>query len=126
LAILKNENVIRFNQDALGVSANLTRRYSDEGYDVWSGPLSGNRTVAAIVNWNNHSIDAIFDLPDVGLQSAGWVRDAWTNETRKNVMTNYKASIEAHGTLLLELGETVPAGVYQFDGYEHLPFFAAQ
>ncbi|KAH0293483.1 putative alpha-galactosidase [Aureobasidium namibiae CBS 147.97] len=117
LAIMKNENVIGFNQDALGVSANLTRRYSDEGYDVWSGPLSGNRTVAAIVNWNNHSIDATFDLPNVGLQSAGWVKDAWTNETRKNVMTSYKASIEAHGTLLLELGDTVPVGVYHFDGY---------
>ncbi|CAD0081630.1 unnamed protein product [Aureobasidium vineae] len=116
LAIMKNENVIAFNQDALGVSANLTRRYSDEGYDVWSGPLSGNRTVAALVNWNNHSIDATLDLPDVGFQIAGWVRDAWTNETRKNVMTSCKASIEAHGTLLLELGETVPAGVYQLDG----------
>jgi alpha-galactosidase len=126
LAILKNENVIGFNQDALGVSANLTRRYTDEGYDVWSGPLNGNRTVAAIVNWNNNSIDATFDLPDIGLQSAGWVRDAWTNETRKNVMTSYKASIEAHGTLLLELGETVPAGIYQFDGYEYLPLLAAQ
>ncbi|THY23498.1 putative alpha-galactosidase D [Aureobasidium pullulans] len=116
LAIMKNENVIGFNQDALGVSANLTRRYSDEGYDIWSGPLSGNRTVAALVNWNNFSIDATFDLPDAGLQSAGWVRDAWTNETRKNVMTSYKASVEAHGTLLLELDDTTPAGVYQLDG----------
>lgn len=116
LAIMKNKNVIGFNQDALGVSANLTRRYSDEGYDVWSGPLSGNRTVAAIVNWNDHSIDATFDLPDVGLQSAGWVKDAWTNETRKNVITSYKTSIEVHGTLLLELGDTVPVGVYHLDG----------
>jgi alpha-galactosidase len=41
-------------------------------------------------------------------------------------MTSYKASIEAHGTLLLELGETVPAGIYQFDGYEYLPLLAAQ
>ncbi|KAI5268705.1 putative alpha-galactosidase D [Aureobasidium subglaciale] len=116
LSIMKNKNVIGFNQDALGVSANLTRKYTDEGYDVWSGPLSGDRTVVVFVNWNNFSIDATFDLPDAGQQSAGWVRDAWTNTTRENVITSYKASVEAHGTLRLELGDTVPAGTYQIDG----------
>jgi alpha-galactosidase len=117
LAVLKNENVIGFNQDALGVSANLTRRYSDQGYDVWSGPLSGNRTVAALVNWNNYSIDATLDLPDLGLQSAGLVRDAWTNDMTKNVVTSYTAKVAAHGTMLLELSDTMPAGVYLLGGY---------
>lgn len=115
LAILKNEQVIAFNQDSLGVAGNLSRRWSDEGYDVWSGPLSGNRTVAALVNWNNFSIDATFDLPDIGLQSAGWVKDAWTNETRSNVYTSYTAKVAAHGTLVLELGDTTPAGTYKVD-----------
>ncbi|KAI5244821.1 putative alpha-galactosidase D [Aureobasidium subglaciale] len=116
LSIMKNKNVIGFNQDALGVSANLTRRYSDEGYDVWSGSLSRIQTVVAFVNWNNFSIDATLDLPDAGLQSAGWAKDAWTNTTREIVITSYKASVEAHGTLLLELGDMVPSGTYQIGG----------
>lgn len=120
LAVLKNEKVIGYNQDSLGVSAGLKRRFTDEGYDVWAGPLSGNRTVVALVNWNNFSIDATLALPDVGLQSAGWVVDAWTNRTTRDVVTSYTAKVEAHGTLLLELGDTTSAGVYNLNGSVYL------
>lgn len=112
LAILKNTDVISLNQDSLGISANLTRRWSDAGFDVWSGPLSGNRTVAALVNWNNSTLNATLDLPDVGLQRAGYIKDIWNNITAKNIETSYTNLIPAHGTLLLELGETEPAGYY--------------
>jgi len=115
LAILKNKDVIAFNQDSLGVAANLTRRWSDEGYDIWSGPLSGNRTVVALVNWNDSELDASFDLPNVGLQSAGYVKDIWNNLTSRNVQTTYKKRVASHGTLLLELGETTSAGHYAAD-----------
>ena len=118
LAILKNEIVISYNQDSLGVPANLTRRWTAEGYDIWSGPLSGNRTVAALVNWNNSTLDATLNLPDVGLQSAGVVRDVWNNLTVKNVQTSYKSSIPAHGTLLLELSDVTPAGYYSVKSHE--------
>lgn len=115
LAIYKNSDVISLNQDSLGVAANLTRRWTDAGYDVWSGPLSRGRTVAALVNWNNQSITATLDLPDVGLQSAGYVKDLWRNVTTTNVQTSYTATIPAHGTLLLELGNTTAAGEYAVD-----------
>ncbi|KAK5135822.1 hypothetical protein LTR08_004649 [Meristemomyces frigidus] len=113
LSILSNTDVIGYNQDSLGKAANLTRRYTEAGLDVWAGPLSGDRTVAALVNWNNMTVAATLDLPDFGLQSAGTVKDVWNNKTLSNVETSYSAQIAAHGVLLLELGNTTPAGTYQ-------------
>lgn len=120
LAVLKNEDAIGFNQDSLGVAANLTRRWTEEGYDVWSGALSGDRTVAALVNWNNFTLNATLDLPNVGLQSAGYIKDVWNNITATHVKTLYSAIVPAHGTLLLEFGDTTPAGVYKIEkGYKN-------
>lgn len=115
LAILKNEDVIALNQDGLGKAANLTRRYTEEGFDVWAGPLSDGRTAAALVNWNNNTVQGVFNLPDAGLQSAGMVKDIWNKKTMTNIVTSYSASIPAHGTLMLELSDTKPAGTYVTD-----------
>ncbi|KAK4580096.1 hypothetical protein LTR86_000298 [Recurvomyces mirabilis] len=115
LAILKNADVIASNQDELGIAANLSRRYSDAGLDIWSGPLSGGRTIAALVNWNNNSVDAALTFPDIGLQSAGTVKNIWSNTSAANVVTSYPAQIPPHGTLLLELSDTTPSGVYKAD-----------
>ena len=112
LEILSNTRVIGYNQDSLGVAANLTKRDSVAGVDVWSGPLSNNRTVAAVVNWNDEPIDATLNLPDVGLQSAGTLVDVWNNVTVADIKTSYSANVPAHGTLLVELGNTMPAGNY--------------
>lgn len=112
LQILKNVDVISYNQDNLAIPANLTRRYTQAQYDVWSGPLSGGRTVAALINWANVDRYLELDLPDAGLQSARTVKDIWNNVISTNVKTSYSALIPAHGTLLLELGETAPAGLY--------------
>lgn len=121
LQILKKADVVSYNQDSMGVPANLTRRYSDAALDVWAGPLSGGRTVAALVNWNNETVTGTLNMPDVGLQSAGSVKDVWNNKTASNVVTSYTAQIAAHGTLLLELGETTPSGTYEVDrcGWSH-------
>lgn len=112
LAILKNADVIALNQDSLGKAVNLTRRYTDSGFDVWAGPLSEDRTVVALVNWNNQTVTGELMLPDAGVQSAGHVKDIWNKKTASNVITQYKQTIAAHGTLLLELADTSPAGTY--------------
>lgn len=117
LAILKNRDVIAVNQDSLGKAANLARRYTEEGLDVWSGPLSNEKLIVALVNWNNNTVQATLNLPDAGTQSAGTVKDLWNNKTASNVVTAYPATIPAHGTLLLELSDTTPAGVYSTDVY---------
>lgn len=115
LAILKNTDVITLNQDSLGTAANLTRRYTEEGLDVRAGPLSDGRTVVAMVNWNNDTVHGTFNLPDAGLQSAAMVKDVWNKRTMTDVVTSYSAAISAHGTLLLELSKTMPAGTYSAD-----------
>lgn len=113
LAILKKKDVIELNQDNLGKAANLTRRFSDAGLDVWAGPLSDSMSVVALVNWNNQSVMGTLDLPDAGLQSAGRVKDVWNDNVESGVVTSYSATIAAHGTLLLKLSDTIPAGTYR-------------
>jgi alpha-galactosidase len=112
LAILKNKDVIGYNQDSLGVAAGFKRRWTANGYEVWAGPLSGSRTVVAVINLNNQARSLTLDLPDVGIQKAGTLKDIWNGNTATNVITSYTASVEAHGTILLELGSTTVAGEY--------------
>jgi alpha-galactosidase len=112
LAILKNPSVISYNQDSLGVAASFRRRWTEEGYEVWAGPLSGGRTVAAVINLFDEPQTLTLDLPDVGLQSAGVVKDIWNNLSAKKILTSYSALVPPHGTLLLELQGTISAGFY--------------
>ncbi|QGA19200.1 hypothetical protein EYB26_006888 [Talaromyces marneffei] len=112
LAILKQKDVISYNQDELSVSANLSRRYTEDEYDVWSGPLSGKRIVAALVNWADEKRYLTIALPDIGIQYAGMVKDIWKNVTIQDVKTSYTAEVEAHGTMLLELQNTTSLGEY--------------
>ena len=128
LAILLNEDVIGFNQDSLGVAASrlnfesstdqsltfvgFRRRWTAEGYEVWAGPLSGGRLVVALINLNDQASQLTLDLPDVGVQKAAIVKDVWDDITTTNVLTSYTASVEAHGTILVELSGTTTAGQY--------------
>ena len=112
LAILKNPDVISYNQDSLGVAASFRRRWTDGGYEVWAGPLSGGRTVVAVINLNDVARSLTLDLPDVGIQTAGIVRDVWNEFTTTSVVTSYTGAVQAHGTLLLELSDTTATGQY--------------
>jgi alpha-galactosidase len=112
LAILKNADVIGYNQDSLGVAASFRRRWTDAGYEVWAGPLTGGRTVVAVINLEDVARTLTLDLPDVGFQSAGTVKDIWNGVTTSNVVTSYTGAVAAHGTLLLELSGTSAAGHY--------------
>lgn len=112
LAILKNKDVISYNQDSLGVAASLRRRYTEEGYEVWAGPLSGSRTVAAVINLDDMARNITLDFPDVGLQKAGGVKDVWNVLGASDVLTSYTGAVGAHGTFLLELNDTTVAGTY--------------
>lgn len=112
LAILKNTDVISYNQDSLGVAASFRRRWTEEGYEIWAGPLSGDRTVVALINLFDETRELTLNLPDVGFQSASVVKDIWNGVTINNVLTSYTASVKGHGTILLELQGTSSANVY--------------
>lgn len=117
LAILSNKDVIGFNQDSLGKSAELKRRWSEEGYEVWSGPLSNGRTVAALINWADETRELTLNLPDIGVQFAGRVKDIWAGKSVQNVKTSYTSTVQPHGVMLLELDDTIAAGSYSSNGF---------
>jgi alpha-galactosidase len=52
------------------------------------------------------------EFPVVGVQKAGTVKDIWNNFVLSNVSTSYTAQVAAHGTILLELGQTTVAGIH--------------
>lgn len=112
LAILGNEDVIGYNQDSLGVAASFRRRWTQEGYEVWAGPLSGGRTVVAVVNLLDKATSLTVDFPDVGIQKAESLKDVWNGIVVEKVLTSYTAKVGARGTILLELGGTTEAGIY--------------
>lgn len=112
LAILSNKEVIAFNQDSLGVSASFKRRWTVEQYELWAGPLSGGRTVVALINLAATSQILTFNLPDAGIQTAATVKNVWAGTVTYDVVTRYLSSIPAHGIMLLELNGTTPAGAY--------------
>ncbi|KAJ5110431.1 hypothetical protein N7532_000966 [Penicillium argentinense] len=117
LAILSNKDVIDLNQDSLGRSADLRRRWSEEAYDVWSGPLSGGRTVASLVNWADEARELTLNFPDIGIQFAGQVKDIWAGKTTKDVKTSYTSTVQPHGVMLLELKDTVAGGTYSVKNF---------
>ncbi|KAM0128174.1 hypothetical protein ACHAO1_009135 [Botrytis cinerea] len=112
LAILSNKDVISYNQDSLGVAASFRRRWTTDGYEVWAGPLSGGRTVVAVINLQNTAKTLTLNFPDVGLQKASTLKNIWANISTTNVLTSWSADVDAHGTMLLELGGTTAAGTY--------------
>ncbi|KAI9735290.1 MAG: hypothetical protein M1834_001881 [Cirrosporium novae-zelandiae] len=117
LAILKNEDVISYNQDSLGEAAKFQKRYTEDGYEVWSGDLSDDRVVAALINWQDSERDLTLTLPDIGLQTAGSLKNIWLDTSASDVLTTYTASVPAHGTMLLELADTTAAGEYSADQF---------
>ena len=112
LGILKQQDVIGFNQDKLGVSASLSRRYTEQQYDVWSGPLSGGRIVTAVINWANESRTLTLNLPDIGVQHVTSLRNIWSGSNASDIRTTYSAEVDPHGTMLVELNGTILAGTY--------------
>jgi alpha-galactosidase len=112
LAILKNSDVVSYSQDSLGIAASFRRRWTDQGYEVWAGPLSGGRIVVAVFNLDNVARTLTLDLPDAGYQRAEAIKDVWNGVNATNVVTSYTGAVAAHGTMLLELSNATAAGQY--------------
>ncbi|CAE6454972.1 unnamed protein product [Rhizoctonia solani] len=101
LAILKNPRLLAVNQDSLGKSIGLQRRYAGDK-DVWSGPLADGSTVVIVINWQNSARSLSFNLADIGASSAN-VIDLWTGSNLGKLTGSYTANIAAHGSFALKL-----------------------
>lgn len=79
--ILSNSEVIAVNQDSLGVQGKKVQ--SDNGLEVWAGPLSNNRK--AVVLWNRQSYQATITAHWSNIGLAGSVavtaRDLWAHSS---------------------------------------------
>jgi alpha-galactosidase len=112
LTIFSNKEVVAINQDPLGRAAELVRRFSEEEYDVWAGPLAGDGMVVAVINWGAAERNITVKLPDVGIQSAKKARDVWAATDLGGLDTTYFALIPSHGVKLLRLEGLTKAGEY--------------
>ncbi|KAL2631470.1 hypothetical protein R1flu_016156 [Riccia fluitans] len=83
--ILSNEEVIGVNQDPLGVQGRRVKKGSwlRSKLQVWSGPLSGGRTVVLLWNRGLFAANIKATWEDLGLSSGTpvIVRDLWKHET---------------------------------------------
>ncbi|KAG8092087.1 hypothetical protein GUJ93_ZPchr0012g19792 [Zizania palustris] len=79
--IISNWEVIAVNQDTLGVQGKKVQ--SDNGLEVWAGPLSNNRKV--VVLWNRQSYQATITVhwSNLGLAASTAVtaRDLWAHSS---------------------------------------------
>ncbi|KAI4351953.1 hypothetical protein L6164_006251 [Bauhinia variegata] len=94
--ILSNSEVIAVNQDRLGVQGRKVK--SNNGLEVWAGPLSGGRT--AVVLWNRSAWRAtvIASWSDLGLKQDSVVnaRDLWAHTTESSVSGQITADLDSH------------------------------
>ncbi|GFQ04403.1 alpha-galactosidase [Phtheirospermum japonicum] len=100
LEILTNVEVIAVNQDPLGVQGRRVYSYGPDGcYQVWAGPLSGQRL--AIVLWNRCSKTATITAKwaALGLESSISVsiKDLWKREyVSKDTVASFSTRIDGH------------------------------
>lgn len=103
LKILSNKHVIAINQDKLGKQAKLTRRFTEEEYDIYAGELSNSRLVIGIANWKNNSQNVAFDMGSVvGFKTAD-VYDVWANEHLGALSGMQSFTLKGHELKLLIL-----------------------
>lgn len=119
LAILGNAEVIAIDQDPLGKQARLVRRYTEEGWDVWAGELSGARMVVGLANWQNSGSSVSVDLASVlGVWSAN-ARNVWAGQDLGAIHGTYQTMLQGHELRLLVLSDIAwsPVTPRPFGGY---------
>lgn len=98
MQIISNKEVIKVNQDKLGVQAKKVRMEGD--LEIWAGPLSGYRVAVLLVNRGSsmrNPITAQWD--DIGLPPNTRViaRDLWKHKTlRSRFVGNITAQVDPH------------------------------
>ncbi|KAI3470951.1 hypothetical protein Pfo_027614 [Paulownia fortunei] len=98
--ILSNEEVISINQDPLGVQGRKVFAYGPDGcYQVWAGPLSGQRL--AVILWNRCSETASITAKwsALGLESSisVTIRDLWKHKyVSQDSVASFSARVDAH------------------------------
>jgi alpha-galactosidase len=103
LQILTNEKVINVHQDPLVISIN--RDVKKDRYQIWSGPLSDEKTVVLVLNPSSKPLVIDINLSDImALHSVKPTtefkcEDLWTNELF-NVKGSFTRRINGYSTFM--------------------------
>lgn len=114
LEVMRNKEVIDINQDPLAKAAQLVARYTEEEWDIWSGPLSDNRKVLGVANWRNETQTVQVDLSLIGVSEA-ITRDVWAHSDG-SISGVQEFELKAHELRLLVLSDIQSTEVPQPTG----------
>ena len=97
--LLCNNEVNAVNQDILGIQAH--RDVDEDGFQIWSRPLSDGSVAVGIFNLNDSSarVDLAGTLGKIGLENVKTVRDLW----RQKDIPASTCVIPSHGVRFLKV-----------------------
>jgi alpha-galactosidase len=115
--ILKNQNLIAINQDALGLQA--TQVSFDGSRRVLAKRLSNGDVAVALFNQGSSTTTVSTTAAAIGKSGSSFtLRDAWSNATSTTSGT-ISASVPAHGTVVYRVsggGTTTPPTTFRLRG----------
>ncbi|CAI5533177.1 unnamed protein product, partial [Closterium sp. Naga37s-1] len=103
MSILSNKEVIAVNQDSLGVQARKVQLSINSQVEVWSGPLSDDRQVVALVNRGARSENVTVSWKTLGLNVVQrmYARDLWKKSTLNSAFSGeMSARVASHDVRL--------------------------
>lgn len=99
--IVTNKEVIAVNQDSLGVQGRKVHTYGpDNCFQIWAGPLSGDRLVMALWNRCSKPATVTAEWSSLGLHpsSSFSIKDLWKHEYASlDATASFSAHVDAHG-----------------------------
>jgi alpha-galactosidase len=101
LEILTNREVIAIDQDPLGKQG--TKSFGAGDTEVWTRSLADGSTAVAVFNRGTADVTVPFRWTDIGLAQRGAVRDIWSKRLVDASGAEYKATVPAHGVVLLRV-----------------------
>jgi alpha-galactosidase len=101
--ILKNEEAIAVDQDALGQQG--TRVSARGAHEIWVRKLKDGGVAAVLFNRGKTSVVMRISAQDIGLghSSTAQVRDVWRHENRGQLGAGYSTHVPAHGAVMLRI-----------------------
>lgn len=99
-ALLTNREVIAIDQDALGKQGSRVLQQPET--EVWTKPLADGSTAVALFNRGDAAASVEIRWSELGLKPAR-VRDLWQKTDRDPGPNGYRATLPAHGTVLLRV-----------------------
>jgi len=102
LAILKNGEAIRVDQDGLGIQG---RKVRDDGdHELFVKPMKDSGVAVVMFNRGASSASMSFTLQEIGIAATrAKVRDLWAHADKGETSASYSATVGAHDVVMLRL-----------------------